>query len=164
MDVSNIDGRLAQSYKLGVEVPIGDKVYKTIIKNSIVVWEEVVGKDVNDLDIEDSVLDEFDINSHTFFLIGNETNCRPCSNAVSDIKLYSEIENNDITYKKWLYDMDTNSVIGKEKVAWCRREKSRDDKYGGWNTIPAIWYKGKFIGGHNELKDILIEEFISDES
>lgn len=152
--LTTIAGLQASSYKLGVEVKIGDEMYKPIVNGENVVWEEVKQAVIND-----TVLDEFDCSKYTFFLIGNDDKCRPCFNAVEDINKYADLMDEDITVKKWKYDMVNKCMDGKEREAWVRREKQRDERFRSYSTIPQIWYKGKFIGGLKELRDMLRDEF-----
>jgi len=147
-----IDGMHASSYKLGAEVMIKDKIYKPVVDNGGVVWEEI---EKCDEEISEEILDEFNPKSFTFFLVGNENKCRMCADAIRDIELYGETSEESITYKKWEYDNDTKNVIGKIKQAWIRRAKQNNEKFRNFSTIPQIWYKGEFLGGFKELRQLL---------
>jgi hypothetical protein len=148
-----IDGMMASSYKLGLEVMIQDKIYKAITEDDEVVWQEVI----KNTDATDEVLDKFKPEEFTFFIIGNEVNCVPCANAIKDIERFAEVSDEDITYKKWEYDMDTRLPIGDLKQAWVRRAKQNNEKYRNYNTIPQIWHKGEFMGGARELRQLLTD-------
>jgi L-rhamnose mutarotase len=155
---TTIAGLQAKSYSLGVEIKIGDEVYKPIVEGEQVVWEEV-----KSAVIDDKMLDEFDCSNYTFFLIGDEEKCRPCFNALEDINKYADRMDEDDTVKKWKYDMINKCMEGKEREAWVRREKQRDEQFRGYSTIPQIWHKGKFIGGLKELRNLLRDEFKEDD-
>lgn len=154
---SNIDGKLAQSYKVGTEVVINDNKYKTMIQGSSVVWSPVDADPVTTKEIGDDELDLFKPSRFTFFMIGNERQCKPCASAIEDIKAFIEGTVEEHKWKKWHYDMDTKEVEGTERAAWIRRERKRNEKLRDYQTIPMVWYKGEFIGGAKELAKVLAE-------
>lgn len=115
--------------------------------------------------ISDEELDKFQPSRFDFFVIGNEKDCVPCRNVMRDIEVYKDISENEITTKKWDYDIKTSKIIssiasfGEMCNAWLDRERSRNAKLRDWKTIPMVWHDGKFIGGSREHQRALAEKF-----
>ena len=149
----SIDDRFAVSFDIGTLFVYEGKPYINKIVDGDVVWVEIV----NPEDIPDEFLDQFQPSNHTFFLIGNPEVCKPCKEALD---IFDHLlKTKEITYKKWLANLETKRPESFLKYSWTLREKKKDDKYKDYDKFPQIWYKGEFIGGLNDLKSVLKEEF-----
>ena len=154
VDRKEIIGDLrAANHKLGAEIMIEGQLYKPIVYEGDIFWDPVKKNE----DVAEDILDEFKPDAFTFFIIGNEAKCRPCADSIKDIELFMETSEDNVSMKKWEYDMDSRNVIGKIKQAWIRRMKQNNEKFRNYTTIPQIWHKGEFIGGHKDLRQILAD-------
>lgn len=107
----------------------------------------------------DAILDVFNPNQYTFFVIGDNLKCKPCRQVHEILEFLVEDTEEEISVREWRYDMSKKKMVDDMQQKWVDREKTRDPKYAEWKSIPQIWYNGLFIGGKSELMEVLRNKY-----
>lgn len=91
---------------------------------------------------------------YSFFTIGNVEKCKPCRLVHERLTRFVKI-NPEFTFSGWNFNWDTRSLDSVAAEKWLDAEKKDDSFLRSWKTIPMVWINGKFIGGREELFEIL---------
>lgn len=165
MSLKSIDGKSALSCPIGTILESEGEKYITKIVDSSVGWvlidqDKVSVEPSVEPNDKDDILDQFQNKDTAFLMIGNCIGCLPCRRAKNAIKAFIKEQNDDtLALVEWKFNMITGKLDEPTQQRWHEREKTRDKKYAEFKTIPKIWHDGVFIGGENDLYDVLSSKY-----